>query len=121
MPNGKTTGIDRLRVSTMQVGVRTILTIGGPLAHENVQDMTKAFGDLPRPHKAEFVLDMKGVTVMDSAALEALVEMHESLAAVGGTLKIVGLNELCQDILIATRLAGVLRVYEDLAKAARAG
>jgi anti-anti-sigma factor len=58
---------------------------------------------------------------MDSAALELLLDTHEALARRGGILKLVNLNEVGRDALVATRLAGVLHVYEDLHQAVRSG
>ena len=56
---------------------------------------------------------------MDSEALEFLLRAHEDLKNLGGILKIVCLNSVCSDILLATRLSNVLNIYEDVHDAIR--
>jgi hypothetical protein len=43
--------------------------------------------------------------------------MHNELKQRGGALKLSHLNELCIDILKATQLINVFRIYEDMNKA----
>ncbi len=55
--------------------------------------------------------------LLDSAALELMIDIHDTLMSQGGALKIVGLNEVCRDILLATRIINVLFVYKDINEA----
>jgi hypothetical protein len=56
---------------------------------------------------------------MDSQALELLLTMHESLMNSGGILKIFGLNGVCRDILVTTRLINLLNIYWEMQEALR--
>ncbi len=53
---------------------------------------------------------------MDSEALELLVRMHEELRNRDNILRIIGLNDVCRDIFLATRLI-YLHVYDDIHEA----
>jgi len=64
--------------------------------------------------RTEIILDFKGLSFLDSAALELLVNMHEELRNRSGKLKIVGLDAVCRDILLVTRLINVFYVYENI-------
>ncbi len=67
--------------------------------------------------RTEIILDFKQVDLLDSAALEMLIEMHDLLMKQGGILKIAGLNEVCRDILMATRIINIFFVYKDINEA----
>jgi anti-anti-sigma factor len=56
------------------------------------------------------VVDMHGVPHIDSAGLEALVELGERLEARGGAVKLAAINPLCSDIL---RVTGVGERFEQ--------
>jgi anti-anti-sigma factor len=56
------------------------------------------------------VVDFHDVPLVDSAGLEALVELRQSLEAKGGAVKLAGLNPLCSDIL---RVTGVGPKFEQ--------
>jgi stage II sporulation protein AA (anti-sigma F factor antagonist) len=65
------------------------------------------------------VLDFKQVPFIDSSGLEILVEAQNRLQKKGGGLKIAHPNPVCQDILIATRLADRIEIYSDTEDAGR--
>jgi anti-anti-sigma factor len=64
--------------------------------------------------QTEIILDCKGLSFLDSEALQLLVNMHDELRNRSGKLKIVGLNAVCRDIMIVTRLINVFYVYENI-------
>lgn len=104
-----------------QSGDRTILTPKEPLTHQNRKEMETLFSEAMNQRKTMIILDCKTVFFIDSAGLELLVEIEEKLRTRGGILKIVGLNELCKDILVATRLIGRFHVYENIHEAISIG
>jgi anti-sigma B factor antagonist len=61
----------------------------------------------------KFLLQMGGVTYLDSGGLGALVRMHGSLRAHHGDLKVCQLSPFVHSVLKATNLLGVLHPYED--------
>jgi anti-anti-sigma factor len=56
------------------------------------------------------VVDFHDVPLLDSVALETLVELREALESKGGAMKLASVNSLCADIL---RVTGVGQQFEQ--------
>jgi len=106
-----------IRIS--KVGIRTILAPTAPLSIKNIEELTVVFKDCVQRPNSEIILDCKSAKFMDSAVLELLLHVHNDLKNNGGELKIIGLNEICRDILYATRLINVFNVFSDINEAIR--
>jgi anti-anti-sigma factor len=106
---------------TGRSGDRTILTPKEPVTHQSRKEIETLFSEAMNQQKTMIILDCKSMPYIDSAGLELLVEIDEKLRTRGGLLKIVGLNELCKEILVATRLIGHFHVYEDIREAISIG
>ena len=102
-------------------GARTILSFKDALTYRNHKKFEAMVDNAISQHKMEVILDCKAVSFIDSVGLEMLIEIDKKLRTRGGVLKIIGLNALCKDILIATRLIGNFHVYEDIHVAIRSG
>ena len=76
-----------------------------------------AIDELCRGNAADVILDARSVSLMDSAALEVLVRARRALEERGGSLKIIGMSDVCRDILLVTRLLNEFQVHDDLHKA----
>ena len=111
------TSPDGFTIDIACVGNSTILTPSGSLTFDTCSETRTALDEACGTHAPAIVLDCNAVAVLDSEALELLVEWHDKLSAVGGSLKLVNLNEVCSDILVATRLIHVFVVYDDMQKA----
>ncbi len=112
-------GIDSSKFGMTRIGTHTVLIPKESLTFENRKGFDAAIQKLTDENQILIVLDCKAVEFMDSEALEALVETHDELTAQGGSLKIVGLNTVCRDILIVTRLINVFNIYSDIPEAVR--
>jgi len=66
-----------------------------------------------------FVLDMEKTEYLDSAGLEAIVELLERLEAAGGQLKCSGLGACCRKVFEVTRLDRRIERFESLIDAVR--
>ena len=102
-------------------GARTILTPKTSITYETREKLETTFKECLEQRKTEVILDCKAVSFLDSEGLELLVQMHQELKDRGGVLKIIGMNPVCRDILMATRLIGSLHVHEDIHAALRGG
>lgn len=69
-----------------------ILQLTGPLDIEAVEHARESFKALTERVKKGLVVDMSGVTFMDSSGVGALVFMYKRLTAEHRTLHLVGLN-----------------------------
>lgn len=108
-----------VRSKNVYISNRTVLTPEKSITYENCPDIEKSFQAALEQDKNEVILDCKNVALMDSAALELLIKFHYELRRKRGALKIIGLNDVCQDILTATRLSNMLIIYKDIHEAIR--
>ena len=112
-------GITSSKLSIGKVSARKIITIKESLTFQNCDELETMFKDCLEQQKNEIILDFKRVSFLDSEGLELLLRIHDELKDRGGALKLVGLDPVCLDILRATRLINVFRVYEDIHKAVK--
>jgi anti-anti-sigma factor len=103
-----------LELEVSEVGGRTILAPAGALTHENCGTLRSTVSRSDMDRKGDVVLNLERVALVDSEGLEALLEIHNDLERAGRALKLIGLNDVCKDILVVTRLLNVLHVYNDL-------
>ncbi len=109
------------KISVSKVGPRTVLSPREPLTYLNCEDLEATFRSCLTHPKMEILLDLDSVPLLDSEALELLLGMHEEMLTQGGALKLINVNPLCRDILIATRLLNVFSVFENVSEAIRSG
>ena len=107
------------KIVRMDISNRVILTPESSITYEKCQVIEKVINDAIQENKTDIILDCKHVELMDSAALELLIQTHNELKDRGGTLKIIGLNNVCHDILMVTRVINELFVYKDIQEAIR--
>ena len=105
------------KIGTASVSSRTILAPKESLTYQNCEKFAALIKDGLDQQKTEIILDFKRISFMDSEGLELLLRMHGELKDRGGALKLIGLNAICLDILKATELIKVFRIYDDIHKA----
>jgi anti-anti-sigma factor len=101
----------------MNISGRTIVTLESQITYSNCNELEEKIDNAIQQNKTEIILDCKNVGLLDSAALQLLVQTHEELRNKGGALKMVGLNDVCLDIMLATRLINMLFIYKDIHEA----
>ena len=102
------------KASVIKAGTRTVLAPREGLTHQNCEELEATFNKCIAEGGLEIILNCKAVPLLDSAALELLLRKHEELRDRGGTLKLISMNDVCKDILVATRLINILDVHEDI-------
>ena len=65
------------------------------------------------------VLDLKGVSHMDSAAIGAIVRCHAKLKAAGGALRIASVQPMIAHSLQLTKVDRLISVYPGVSEAAQ--
>ena len=108
-------------IDAVKLGNRIVLTPKESLTYQNCKGLEATLSECTTRKKTEIILDLKAVSFLDSGTLELLLKTHEELEKEGGVLKIVGMNAVCRDILLATRLIHVFRVYADIPEAIKSG
>ena len=63
------------------------------------------------------LLNMRGVTRLDSSGIGELVAAHASVTNAGGRLLLVGLPDKVATVLQITNLLGVLELFDDIDEA----
>lgn len=63
--------------------------------------------------KTQVLLNLAGVTHIDSSGLGELISSHVALSNKGGQLKLVHLTERLRDIMTITKLLTVFDVYDN--------
>ncbi len=64
------------------------------------------------------VLNLSGVTYLDSSGLGTLVALNTSAKHAGGTIKLAGLKGRVQDLMQLTRVASAFEIHETAEDAA---
>ena len=113
----KVIGLASSKMGTSKINGRKVLNINRSLTHETCEEIEKTFKDYLDQQQKEIIVDFTKITFLDSSGLELLLQMHNELKLRGGALKLVHLDALCLDILKATQLINVFRIYEDMNKA----
>ena len=86
-------------------GTRAVLTLNGPLTPgDNIERLRDEIDDLLRQGFSEFVLNLGGVSTIDSATLGQLVQVYTTIARKGGSLELVGLTKSTGEMLSAVKL-----------------
>ena len=106
-----------MKTSSMQLGHHTVIALKEPVNHQNCKELEAAvLGALGTSHRA-IILECKEVGYLDSAALEMLLRLQDAIKERGSLVKLVGLNALCRDIMVVTRLINQFNVYSSVPEA----
>lgn len=100
-------------------GAVEVLAPQVPLNHENAEHLTNAFSAKKFVGQPLVVIDLKEVPLLDSAGLEALLDIQHRLNESAGLLKLANLSQLCEDIFRVTGLAERIETYSDTKEAVR--
>lgn len=96
----------------------TILDLKGRLrVGGNAVALHKSIRSLILEKKTRIILNLAGVTFIDSCGLGELVASQVSVENKGGEIKLVGLTDALKELLTMTRLLTVFDTYEQEAEA----
>ena len=115
--SNKVIGLASSKLGVEKINRRKVLNINTPLTYQNCEEVEATFKDYLEQQKTEIIIDFTKIAFIDSKGLELLLQMHNELKQQGGALKLIHLDALCLDILKATQLIKVFRVYADINKA----
>jgi anti-sigma B factor antagonist len=108
-----------VEVTRSEIGAASILTVSGPLVADEESALTEKVDACIADGITKLVIDMKQVPFIDSAGLETLQSLVPEFARKGADFRITGLNDVCRDIFIATRMMSFIHVTEDTDEAVR--
>ena len=92
----------------------TILDLKGRLrVGGNAVALHRSIRSLVLEKKTQIILNLAGVTFIDSCGLGELVASQVSVENKGGEIKLIGLTDQLRELLKATRLLAVFDTYAD--------
>jgi|GEM_PF-346303 len=102
------------------IGAVTVLRPVGPVANaEDATQFQEQSTNLVRSSLGRFVLDATELSYVDSAGLEALVDIAEQLNAFGQALKICAMGETLAETIRVTQTAGSFEPFDQVQDAVR--
>jgi anti-sigma B factor antagonist len=106
-----------LEVKERQAGDVTILDLSGAVRiGEGSVVMRNEIRKLVEEGKQKILLNLGGVSYMDSSGIGELIANYTTVSRGGGQLKLLNLTDKIQDLLVITKLLTVFDVYESEAE-----
>jgi len=102
-----------MEIEVTQTGGVTLVVPKGDLDMGTADQMKRTLTELVEKGQSKLVMDLTGVAYVDSSGLGALVAAMKQARAVGGNLKLCGLQEDVRSIFEMTRLIKVMAVHSD--------
>lgn len=108
-----------MQIEERTVGDVTIVGVAGDITLNSGGDvrLRDKVQSLIQQGRRKLVLDLSGVSYVDSAGLGQLVQIYTTTVHHGGTLKLLNLTKRIQNLLVVTKLATVFDSYESEADA----
>ncbi|MEM7411292.1 MAG: ATPase, T2SS/T4P/T4SS family [Myxococcota bacterium] len=98
-------------ITRSRIGSLSHLFPTGPLDRpEAIAALERELSESIARGEMQLVVDLSEVSVVNSAALEALAEAHETLSRIGGRLRLAHPNQVIGEVLDLTGLSGELEV-----------
>jgi anti-sigma B factor antagonist len=109
-----------MRISERREGDITILTLTGRMVlDEGDLALKDHIDDLVRQGRVKLLIDMKGVTFLDSAGIGMLVAKYLSVRRKGGAVKLMNLASRTDRPLSVTRLTTIFEIFDSTEEALR--
>ncbi len=108
-----------MQLEERQVGDVTIVRITGDITLNKGGDvlLKDKIQSLLQQNKKKLLLDLGGVSYVDSAGLGQLVQVYATTRNHGGALKLLNLTKRLKDLLVVSKLLTVFDSHENEADA----
>ncbi|MEW6380618.1 MAG: STAS domain-containing protein [bacterium] len=108
-----------MKIKETKLGLVSILALVGPIIEEHAGILKERLEQCLNAGDLRILVDLKEVTLIDSAGLELLWDALMKFRKVNGSLKLVNANPLIMDIFLATRMTNAFEIFSDQEKAYR--
>lgn len=108
-----------MKLEEDQVGTVRVLKPAGALVEEGAVQFAERLARRTKSPGARVVVFLGDVPYMDSVALEGLLEVADSLASRGATLKLAATPPTCREILELTGLTGRFQLFSEVEDAVK--
>ena len=103
-----------LEMAERQIGAVTVLDLVGKLTiNQDAQRLKDKINSLILQQRTAVVLNLGGVSYIDSGGLGELVACYSSLAKTAGGLKLLHVNKRNHDLLSITRLVTIFDTFDS--------
>lgn len=104
-----------MQIEEQNRGDVTVIKVAGDITLNKGGDvlLKDKVQSLLQQGRKKLLLDLGGVSYVDSAGLGQLVQVHATTRKNGGKLKILNLTKRLQDLLVVTKLLTVFDTYEN--------
>jgi len=103
-----------LYINERRMGNVTVLDLKGRVRiGGGTVSLHKSIRCLVAEGKTEILLNLAGVTHIDSSGLGELISSHVTVNDKGGQIKLINLTESLRELMIITKLLTVFDVYDD--------
>jgi anti-sigma B factor antagonist len=103
-----------LYINERRMGNVTVLDLKGRVRiGGGTVSLHKSIRCLVAEGKTEILLNLAGVTHIDSSGLGELISSHVTVNDKGGQIKLIHLTESLRELMIITKLLTVFDVYDD--------
>jgi len=103
-----------LNINERQAGDVTVLDLSGKITiGEGSVALRAAIRRLLEEGKKRILLNLAGVSYVDSSGIGELVSSYTAINKEGGQLKLLNLTQKIQDLLTITKLLTVFDVYDN--------
>jgi len=97
----------------------TLVALAGELEVVSVDEFSVRMADLDGGGRSHVVIDVSGVTFIDSSGINALIRSVRSVEARGGTAVVASPSAVAQRVFAITRLSQLVTVEQDRSAALR--
>ena len=108
-----------MQIEQKVAGDVTVITVNGDITLNAGGDvlLKDKVQSLLQQGQKKLVLDLGGVSYVDSAGLGQLVQIHATTRNLGGSLRIANVTKRLKDLLVVTKLVTVFDSYDSEAEA----
>ena len=108
-----------MKVVTRNEGPLCIIAPEGAFVEEELEELRRPISKCLEEGRKEILLDMTRISHFDSKGLESLEGWSLEFNRARGWLAVANPNQLCRDILRATRIDHIVEVFDSMEDALR--
>lgn len=108
-----------IKTSTLDNGIGLIEAKGSLVGGDETLELRQAVAGYLEREYSKLLIDLGGVTYVNSTAIGVLVSAHASYAKKGWHIKLCGMNKNITNIFVITKLTLVFDVYDTKEEAVK--
>jgi len=108
-----------IKTSSLDNGIGLIEAKGSLVGGEETVELRQAVAGFLDRNYSKLLIDLSGVTYLNSTAIGVLVSSHTSYSRKGWHIKLCGMNKNITNIFVITKLTLVFDVYDSREEAVR--